>query len=402
MYSCPVNGRRILKMPRRLHNSTLHLSSYVPSSESGISKLQVIPGKTYLLRIINAALDTNHFFKIANHNLTVVATDGIYTNPYHSPLVVIAPGQTLDVLLRANQPPGKYYMASLLYRTAKSTENEPNTIPSTGIIDYVNSDNLHSVPKMPNLPDIYDSVTSFNFFNNLTGLVTGKSYTQVPQTIDEFMFITVGLGLLRCQFENPAISCQAPLNQRIASSLNNVSFALPVNKTSILEAFVGKVDGIYTNDFPNQPPIKFDYVNESFRLDEALVFTEVSTKVKQFKYNASVEIVFQTHALVAIESHPMHIHGHNVHVLGQGYGNYDPSKDRKHLNFVNPQMRNTIYVPIGGWVVIRFRADNPGAWYIHCHIEGHVPIGLAGAFLVEDGPTPATSLGPPPPDFPQC
>ncbi|KAG9150335.1 hypothetical protein Leryth_026764 [Lithospermum erythrorhizon] len=61
MYSCPVNGRRILKMPRRLHNSTLHLSSYVPSSESGISKLQVIPGKTYLLRIINAALDTNHF-----------------------------------------------------------------------------------------------------------------------------------------------------------------------------------------------------------------------------------------------------------------------------------------------------------------------------------------------------
>ena len=36
------------------------------------------PGKTYLLRIVNAAFNDELFFSIADHNLTVVDVDAIY------------------------------------------------------------------------------------------------------------------------------------------------------------------------------------------------------------------------------------------------------------------------------------------------------------------------------------
>ena len=36
------------------------------------------PGKTYLLRIINAAFNDKLFFSIADHNLIVVDVDAIY------------------------------------------------------------------------------------------------------------------------------------------------------------------------------------------------------------------------------------------------------------------------------------------------------------------------------------
>ena len=33
--------------------------------------------------------------------------------------------------------------------------------------------------------------------------------------------------------------------------------------------------------------------------------------------------------------------------------------------------KNTIIVPAGGYVAIQFISDNPGYWFLHCHIEVH-------------------------------
>ncbi|KAK1263101.1 Laccase-4 [Acorus gramineus] len=38
-------------------------------------------------------------------------------------------------------------------------------------------------------------------------------------------------------------------------------------------------------------------------------------------------------------------------------------KDPLRFNLVEPVERNTIGVPSGGWVAIRFIADNPGEWF---------------------------------------
>ena len=39
--------------------------------------------------------------------------------------------------------------------------------------------------------------------------------------------------------------------------------------------------------------------------------------------------------------------------------------------------KDTIIVPSGGYVVVEFIADNPGYWFLHCHIEPHQLEGMA-------------------------
>ena len=68
----------------------------------------------------------------------------------------------------------------------------------------------------------------------------------------------------------------------------------------------------------------------------------------------------QDTSIIGAESHPMHLHGFNFFVVGQGFGNYNPAKDPAGFNLVDPVERNTVGVPPGGWLAIRFLADNPG------------------------------------------
>ena len=39
--------------------------------------------------------------------------------------------------------------------------------------------------------------------------------------------------------------------------------------------------------------------------------------------------------------------------------------------------KDTVIVPFGGYTVIRFIVDNPGWWFLHCHIEVHQLEGMA-------------------------
>ena len=51
----------------------------------------------------------------------------------------------------------------------------------------------------------------------------------------------------------------------------------------------------------------------------------------------------------------------------------------KHLNLKldNPPRRDVALLPRNGFLVLAFRADNPGTWLMHCHIVGHAARGLA-------------------------
>jgi len=82
--------------------------------------------------------------------------------------------------------------------------------------------------------------------------------------------------------------------------------------------------------------------------------------------------------------HPIHLHGHDFWVLatGKGTGLNAP------LNLENPMRRDTHSVDgnngqpgNGGYMVIAFQADNPGAWLMHCHIPFHISGGLGVQFV---------------------
>lgn len=321
-------------------------------------KLKVKPGKTYLLRLINAALNDELFFSIANHTLTVVEADAVYVKPFETHTVVITPGQTTNVLLRtkSKSPNATFIMAARPYATGPATFD--NTT-ATGLLEYENPSVSKAKNKnkklqllKPVLPQFNDTSFATKFSNKIRSLNSVKFPAKVPKTVDRRFFFTVGLGIIQCSQNQ---TC--PNNTMVAASINNVSFVQP--STALLQAhFFNKSKGVYTTDFPANPLVKFNYTGNP----PSNIMMSTGTKVVVLPFNASVELILQDTSIIGAESHPLHLHGFNFFVLAQGFGNFDPKKDPAKFNVVDPAERNTIGVPSGGWVAIRFLADNPG-WY---------------------------------------
>lgn len=358
--------------------------------------VSVNSGETNLLRIINSALNQQLFFKIANHNLTVVGADASYLKPFTTSVLMLGPGQTTDILITADQPPAKYYIAACAYASAQGAPFDNTT--TTAILEYETAPCLakctSTKPVMPSLPTFNDTATATAFTKSLRS----PRKVEVPTEIDENLFIAVGLGLQNCPLGASRSNCQGPNGTRFTASMNNVSFVLPSN-FSLLQAHQQRIPGVFTTDFPANPPQKFDYTGNVSR---SLWQPARGTKVYTLKYGARVQIVLQGTRIFTAENHPIHLHGYDFYILAEGFGNFNPNRDTAKFNLVDPPQRNTASVPVGGWTVIRFVADNPGVWIMHCHLDVHITWGLAMAFLVENGVGELQTLEPPPADLPLC
>ncbi|KAM1094721.1 hypothetical protein ACFX13_009817 [Malus domestica] len=369
-------------------------------STKDIYKLKVKPGRTYLLRLINAALNNELFFSIANHTLTVVEADAVYVKPFKTQTVLITPGQTTNVLLmtKPKSPNAKFVMAARPYVSGPAAFDNSTT---TGLLEYEisssssNSKNNKKQLFTPVLPKFNDTLFSMKYNKKILSLASPKfPAANVPKTVEKRFFFTVGLGILPCLKKQ---TCQGPNNTRLAAAINNVTFVQP--NTALLQAhFFNQSKGVYTTDFPANPAVKFNYTGSP----PNNIAVSSGTKVVVLPFNTSVELVLQDTSIIGAESHPLHLHGFNFFVLGLGSGNFDKKNDPKKYNLVDPAERNTIGVPSGGWVAIRFLADNPGVWFMHCHLEVHTSWGLKMAWVVLDGKRRNQKLPPPPSDLPKC
>ncbi|KAJ9167107.1 hypothetical protein P3X46_021782 [Hevea brasiliensis] len=355
-------------------------------------RLAVKYGKTYLLRIINAILNEETFFGIADHNLTVVGTDGAYVKPVTVDYIVITPGQTMDVLVTANKAPSYYYIAGSPF--ADTVVPFDNTT-TTAIFEYKGNYTLPSPIPFPVLPVYNDSDAAATFTNKIRALNSAKHPVNVPQNITRQIYMTVSTNILPC----PNNSCLGTSNgDRLSASLNNVSFDAP--SMSILQAYYWNLSkDVYTTDFPEKPPTYFDFTGN---VDNITLYTSLGTKVIMLDFNETVEIVFQGTNLSASENHPMHLHGFSFYLVGKNKGNFDNATDPLKYNLIDPPEVNTIGLPKNGWAAIRFYADNPGVWFMHCHLERHSSWGMDTVLIVKNGGTKATSIRPPPAYMPPC
>ncbi|CAI9777991.1 unnamed protein product [Fraxinus pennsylvanica] len=361
-----------------------------PCSRSDTFKLTVDYGKTYLLRMVNAVMNNIMFFKIANHNITVVGSDASYTKPINSDYITISPGQTIDFLLKANQKPGHYYMASRVYASAGIYDNTT----TTAIVKYRGKYTPPASLLIPTFPDFNDTSASVNFTGQLKSLATKKYPVDVPLNVKTKLFFTLSINTIPCANS----SCEGPFNNRLSASVNNITFQLP--RIDILQAYYEHIKDVYENDFPKNPPFQFNYTQDFVPQD--LWTPQNGTDVVVLDYNSTVELVFQGTNTVAGIDHPMHLHGHSFYVVGWGMGNFDKDEDPKHYNLADPPLMETIAVPRNGWTAIRFKANNPGVWLMHCHFERHISWGMGMVFIVKNGKSRDAKLLRPPPDMPKC
>ncbi|XP_031276232.1 laccase-17-like [Pistacia vera] len=167
-------------------------------------KLKVKPGKTYLLRLTNAALNDELFFSIANHTVIVVDVDAVYVKPFETETLLIAPGQTTNVLLktRSHYPSATFLMTARPYVTGQGTFDNSTV---AGILQYEKPRNFRSSNSIKNrplfkpvLPPLNDTSFATKFSNKLRSLASAQFPVNVPQKVDKQFFFTVGLGTSPC------------------------------------------------------------------------------------------------------------------------------------------------------------------------------------------------------------
>ncbi|XP_022927705.1 laccase-14 [Cucurbita moschata] len=366
---------------------------FYPCSKKGTFELTVERGKTYLLRMINAVMDEDLFFAIAKHEMTLVGKDGIYMKQIKTNYIMITPGQSMDLLITANQAPGTYFMATRSYSSAFGAGFDNTT--ATAILKYSTKSSIPSFHFFPTLPPYDRTEASTDFTKQFRSLTINGRRADVPLKIDTRLLFTLSVNLLNCSTKKP---CAGAFGKRFAASVNNVSFVAP--SLSLLQAYYYKVPGVFTRDFPKNPTRKFNYTAEV--IPEALMSTSFGTRVMVLEYNASVELVLQGTNVVASDNHPVHLHGYSFYVVGWGFGNFDPKTDTKRYNLVDPPEETTVGVPKNGWVAIRFKANNPGMWLMHCHLERHQVWGMSMVFLVKNGHARDQKIVRPPHDLPKC
>lgn len=323
---------------------------------AGTFKLIVDQNKTYLLRMVNAAMNLVLFVSIAKHNLTIVGADASYTKPLTAEYITIAPGQTMDALLTTDQNPGLYYMAARAYSSGVNVSFDNTT--TTAILQYKANDNSNvsypqSTPPFPYLPYYNDTTSAFNFITRLRSLANEDHPIDVPLNITTKIVSTVSINTFPCPKNR---SCQGPNGSRFSASMNNISFVTP--SIDILEAYYFHINGVPTKDFPSFPPFLFNFTAQYMPLE--LELPKRGTTVKVLDYGSTVEVVFQGTNLVAGIEHPMHLHGYSFYVVGYGFGNFDEERDKLRYNLVDPPLLNTVNVPKNGWTTVRFSANNPG------------------------------------------
>ncbi len=82
-----------------------------------------------------------------------------------------------------------------------------------------------------------------------------------------------------------------------------------------------------------------------------------------FEFGEIYDIVWQN--LNSFETHPIHHHGHKLWIISTGKNNWNISTHE----FATPISRDTEILFGGGHIRYRFKADNPGIWAMHCHVE---------------------------------
>ncbi|CAL9021939.1 unnamed protein product, partial [Prunus brigantina] len=142
----------------------------------------------------SSALNDELFFVIAGHNAIVVEIDAVYTKPFTSQAILIAPGQTTNVLVQANQAPSRYFMAARPFMDAPvSIDNKT----ATRILQYKGNPNtVQSV--LPQLPALNNTAFALSFNAKLRSLKTAQFPASVPLKVDRHLFYTIRLGINQC------------------------------------------------------------------------------------------------------------------------------------------------------------------------------------------------------------
>lgn len=351
-----INGRGQFNcsLAAKLINTTLPQCHFKGGEECAPQILHVEPNKTYRIRIASTTSLASLNLAISNHKLVVVEADGNYVTPFEVNDMDIYSGESYSVLLRTDQDPSKNYWLSIGVRGRK-----PATPQGLTILNYKTiSASVFPTSPPPTTPLWNDFERSKAFTKKI---IAKMGTPQPPRFSDRRVFL---------------LNTQNLVNGFTKWAINNVSLALP--PTPYLGSIKFKINNAFDR---NPPPETFPQDYDIFNPPTQRNAT-IGNGVYMFHLDEVVDVILQNANQLngnGSEIHPWHLHGHDFWVLGYGEGKFKPG-DEKKFNLTHAPLRNTAVIFPYGWTALRFRADNPGVWAFHCHIEPHLHMGMGVIF----------------------
>ncbi|XP_061167209.1 uncharacterized protein LOC133176053 [Saccostrea echinata] len=375
---------------------------YIP-----LETFTVEQNRYYRFRVINAGFEAAFEISVDGHMLLIVAVDGNEVEPFRTDIMTISVGESCDFIIFTGQPRANYHINFFTTPTRVITGEEIVTRKRTyGILNYRGVDaNFNPI------------TLERECTRNTPCLAVNQVYGLYPASENT---ISVPLTRLRSTEwtlrQNP-VPIVGPGDRKQLFFLNfhffptdpvinGVQFRKP---TSVLQTIPGR-DAIVPCG-PDTCTAEGCRCTQMLKLDLGNVIEMVLFSFSRVK-----------------KAHPVHLHGHQFHVLKIGYPPYDPVTGNataqnpdircldqactratwadpswRHgnipgLNLINPPIKDTVVIPANGYVIIRLNADNPGFWFMHCHLTHHQINGMN--LVMQEGDI--QDMPPVPPNFPTC
>ncbi|KAK5956915.1 hypothetical protein OHC33_002404 [Knufia fluminis] len=338
--------------PAPVDNYLLNGHNVRPDLSSGQHSLwKVQKGKKYLFRIINSAAQNMYSVSIDQHKMKVIAADFVPIEPYMTEWVNIGIGQRYDVVVEMDQDVDSYFFRAVTQTLCPSGSKNSGLGQANGIIAY---EGVHEHP-------IYLPSSTAN--GNKTAAAFATCNDEPLASLVPHLKKDAGT---KSSFQASASTIPGGTVTKVGTSDDGAVFRWFLNNGAM-----------YINY--TQPTIQS--LSDGYGLNESVYANQITLNQK----DQWVYFVIQNQFFAF---HPMHLHGHDFSLLGQGDGLFTADMVST-LNFDNPMRRDTAMLrgaaspaaASGGYTVIGFETDNPGAWLMHCHIAWHVDGGLALQWL---------------------
>lgn len=365
------------------------------AQELPLEVVRVTPGLKHRLRFLDGgSYDCPMIISVDGHRLTIIAMDGSPIVPYTTDSFIMLSGERFDVVLEADQPVGNYWIrvnglqlcsiAQVTQGAILRYEGAAEQDPTGDLIYNPHPSGVLVSPLMPD-PD------STNYINIVD--LTALEPSELTKEADRKFYLGFNFRAVNdTNYFNPELYPYNQVSEKFQSptpQTNGITFIYPVSPPLSQPTAPQPTVCLYGDD----PPCEGDFCSCTYVVEVGL--------------GETVEFVLVDEGDYFNGTHPFHLHGYRFHVLAmEGFGRNTTVAEVEALDkaggierkLTDTIMKDTVNIPSGGYTVVRFIADNPGWWAMHCHLVYHSEIGMVAALHV-GGPE---DLVPVPEGFPTC
>jgi len=329
---------------------------------------------SYRFRLVSSvSLHCPIIFSIEEHSFTVIATDGEYLVPEEKvSSLTLANGERFDILIDVSQHKERSYV--MRFGGSPGEFANCKDLSALAFLQYGQSHVDQSLE-----PD-YDECIS----------VPGRHVNPVPTVELPPNQLPVTVTQLHSRY---TLDQTQPADKTFyllfgdgerGAHVNNIQFDLNTLTTPLLTAEEPDSARLCDELYAREGLLCDPNTDKHGCACHNILHVNTGDVVEMFLINPDLERPI---------AHPFHLHGYFFNVIGSGsIPQEDPmtyvrqlnEEGRIERNLEDPPRKDSIQTSPGGYLLIRFYADNPGYWLMHCHISFDVIEGQAMVLRVGD------------------